>query len=304
MVEPSRVKGDNRGNTLCLLLGLADHPPSVLWRSLVFSGGAKLHVGERSRVILLVLVAVLWVVVLAPSVLRRIRERGGVGSVDHFHHQLELLEHAGPKLVTPAYRLQSAGSGRSAAPSSRPKLVLLRAVQDAQAADIEDVDGAHYARVGVIQRPDPPLSPAQTDAELAAYRRQQARQRCTFVLRVLVGAAITTGILGALPALRLAWIFTGIAGIGALALAGLIAYAREVEGQRRQSRPRPLDSRQWDDATPEVTTFDDDGSDVVRGAAQAGFPGAWDEVEDEGIDYADYADYAEYQPQRRTAIGG
>lgn len=245
--------------------------------------------------ILLVLVAVLWVVVLAPSILRRIRERGGVGSVDHFHHQLDLLEHAGPKLVAPAYRLRSAGSGKSAAPSSRPKLVLLRAVQDGQAADIEDVDGAHYARVGVIQRPEPPVSPAQTDAELAAYRRQQARQRCTFVLRLLAGAAITTGILGALPALRLAWIFTGLTGIAALALAGLIAYAREVEGQRRQSRPRPRDY-----GDPETTTVDDDRPDGFSGAAQAGFPGAWDEdeVEDEGIEYA------EFPPQRRAATGG
>jgi hypothetical protein len=244
-------------------------------------------------VILLVLVAVLWVVVLAPTVWRRIRERGGVGSVDHFHHQLELLEHAGPKLVTPAYRLRSAGSGRSAAPSSRPKLVLLRAVQDGQAADIEGVDGAHYARVGVIARPDPPVSPAQTDVELAAYRRQQARQRCTFVLRLLTGAAITTGILGVLPALRLAWIFTGLTGIAALALAGLIAYAREVEGQRRQSRPRP-----WVYGTQEAPTVDDDGPEVFSGAAQAGFPGAWDENEDEDTGYA------EFPHQRRMATGG
>ena len=89
-------------------------------------GGTKLGVGERSSVILLVLVAVLWVVVLAPTALRRIRERGGVGSVDHFHHQLELLEQAGPKLVAPAYRLR-AGRSETNSPavvSSRPKPVL------------------------------------------------------------------------------------------------------------------------------------------------------------------------------------
>jgi hypothetical protein len=250
-------------------------------------------------VILLVLVAVLWVVVLAPSVLRRIRERGGVGSVDHFHHQLELLEHAGPKLVDPAYRLRSAGAGKSATPSSHPKLVLLRAVQDGQAADIEDVDGAHYARVGVIEPPEPPVSPTQTDAELAAHRRQQARQRCTFVLRLLAGVAITTGILGVLPAFRLAWIFTGITGIAALALAGLIAYAREVEGQRRQSRSRP-----WD---REASTVEGHGPDmhgaamyepeVYETAAQSGLPGAWDEEMDRGTDL-------EYPSQRRMATGG
>lgn len=245
--------------------------------------------------ILLVLVAVLWVAVLAPSVVRRLRERGGVGSVDHFHHQLDLLEQAGPKLVAPAYRLQSAGPGKTAAASSRPKLVLLRAVPDGQAADIEDVDGAHYARVGVIDRPEPSVSPTQTDAELAAYRRQQARQRCTFVLRLLGGAAITTGILGALPALRLAWIFTGLMGTAALALAGLIAYAREIEGQKQRSR-----SRTWDYGDREITTVHDDRPVEFSGAAQAGFPGAWDDdvYEDEGVGYA------EFPPRRRLATGG
>ena len=205
--------------------------------------------------------------------------------------------------MTPAYRLRSAGSlsgGDLSTPvSSRPKLVLLRAVDDAQAADIDGVDGSHYARVGVIDRPEPPLSPAQTPAELAAYRRQQARQRCTFVLRLLAATAITTGIMGVLPALRLAWIFTGITGIAALALAGLIAYAREIEGQRRHSR-----SRTWDQGatTVEVQGLDAYGADVYEpevygAAAQSGLPGAWDEEMDQGADL-------EFPPQRRAATGG
>jgi hypothetical protein len=243
-----------------------------------------------SIVILLVLVAVLWVVVLAPTALRRIRERGGVGSVDHFHHQLELLEHAGPKLVAPAYRLRAGRSeaNSSAVAPSRPKLVLLRAVSDGQAADIDDVDGAHYERVGVIEAPEPPVSPAQTRAELAGYRRHQARQCCILVLRLLAAAAVTTGILGVLPALRLAWIFTGLTGIAALALAALIAYARELEGQRRLYRSRGGEHR--------ATAVGDDRPDMVSRAAQSGFPGAWDE--DEGIGGS------QSLPQRRTATGG
>jgi hypothetical protein len=210
-----------------------------------------------------------------------------VGSVDHFHHQLELLEHAGPKLVAPAYRLRSSGLGAdpTGVASSRPKLVLLRAVADEHAADIDGVDGAHYARVGVIQRPEPPVSPAQTQAELSAYRRQQARQRCTFVLRLLGAAAISTGILGVLPNLRLAWVFTGITGVAALALAGLIAYAREVEGRRLHSRTRRVDH---------VPTFDDDGPGLLSRPAQSGLPGAWDE-EDYG---------GEFPPEHRIATGG
>ena len=63
--------------------------------------------------ILLVLVGLLWVAVLAPSAWRRFSERQGVGSIDHFHHQLRLLEHAAPKTVTPAYRLHTAVPGRT-----------------------------------------------------------------------------------------------------------------------------------------------------------------------------------------------
>jgi hypothetical protein len=232
-------------------------------------------------VILLVLIAVLWVVVLAPSVVRRFTEREGAGSIDHFHHQLQLLQHAGPKSVNPAYRLHTAhpGGREDGSPhdleSSRPRLVLVRAVGDGQSADSADVDGAHYERVGVIEGPEPSVSPAQTKAGLAAYRRQQARQRCTLVLRLLTAAAITTGILGFLPSLRLAWVFTGLTGLAALGLIGLIAYARDVEGQRRE-RPRGRHAYRGDGSRAE--RYDDEYP--YHRAAQSGLPGAWDE-EDE-----------------------
>ncbi len=98
-------------------------PPSTIWKSpfnRLFSGA---KVGRRgvTILILLVLVVFLWVAVLAPSAWRRFGERQGVGSIDHFHHQLQLLEHAGPKTVAPAYRLHTAmpggGADRAAAPS-------------------------------------------------------------------------------------------------------------------------------------------------------------------------------------------
>jgi hypothetical protein len=255
-------------------------------------------------VILLILVAALWVVVLTPSVWRRIKERGGVVSIDHFHHQLELLEHAGPKIVSPAYRLHSAGSDSSLdLASTRPKLVLLREVEDGQSADIEDVDGSQYARVGVIQSPQPSLSPAQTETGLAAHRRQQARHRCTFFLRLLAAAAISSGIVGVLPTMRLAWIFTGVTGFGALALVGLVAYAREMEGQRRprvratelyRDDPRDANVPQVE-PTAEADLLDDaswDDEVWPSDAAQAGFPGAWDE-EEEWVD----------EPLRRASGG-
>jgi hypothetical protein len=220
-------------------------------------------------VILLVFVVLLWVAVLAPSAWRRFGERQGVGSIDHFHHQLQLLEHAGPKTVAPAYRLHTAlpgGRSPDAVPdqtvdSSRPKLVLLRPTDDAAAADVDGGDGSHYERVGVLDRPEPVCLPEATVA-LPAFRREQARRRCTVLLRCLGGVAISTALLGLLPGMHLVWVLTGLSGLAALGLVGLMAYAKELEADqaRRQSR-RDLLDRDWE----------------AGGRATAGYPGAWDD---------------------------
>jgi hypothetical protein len=218
--------------------------------------------------ILLVLVALLWMAVLAPSAWRKFSERQGVGSIDHFHHQLQLLEHAGPKTVAPAYRLHTASPGGGPAPSvpavadaSRPKLVLLRPTEDETAADVDDSEGVHYERVGVLDRPEPACLP-EVGSNLPVYRREQARRRCTTFLRCLCGVAISTGLIGIFPGMHLAWIFTGLSGLAALGLVGLMAYAREIEAQRRDRHPKSAEA-------PRAVE-----------PATAGYPGAWD---DEGF---------------------
>ncbi len=213
--------------------------------------------------ILLVLVVLLWVAVLAPSAWRRFGERQGVGSIDHFHHQLQLLEHAGPKTVAPAYRLHTALPGArstamaadSAVDSSRPKLVLLRPTDDAEAADVDGDDGSHYERVGVLDRPEPECLP-EVSVDLPSVR--QARRRCTTLLRCLTGVAISTALIGILPAMHLAWVFTGLSGLAALGLVGLMAYARELEAEQARRRSRLVAAR-------------------VDDHASAGYPGAWDD---------------------------
>jgi hypothetical protein len=222
-------------------------------------------------VILLGLVAVLWVIVLAPSVWRRFGERQGVGSIESFHHQLQLLEHAGPKTVAPAYRLHTAVPGGTPAPeatpspdNSRPKLVLLRPTEDAAASDVDDGDGFHYERVGVLDRPEPVCLP-ETRADLRAVRREQARRRFNVLLRCLGGVAVSTLIIGLWPGMHLAWIFTVLTGLPALALLGLMAYANELKEEqlRRGSRH------------PEVVA---DAVEYVD-PATAGYPGGWDDDE-------------------------
>lgn len=120
---------------------------------------------------LLILVAALWAVVLAPTMLKRRSERKSVGSIEHFHHQLHLLERTGPKLVPPAYRLESVESatgvavgatGYPAITSSarRPNLVLLKPVAPGEHPDdevVDDASGGHYRRVG----PPPGLWPEE-----------------------------------------------------------------------------------------------------------------------------------------------
>jgi hypothetical protein len=245
-------------------------------------------------VILLVLVVVLWVAVLVPSAWRRRSERQGAGSIDHFHHQLELLEHAGPKLMAPAYRLHTAfpGGGPADLPAattddtSRPKLVLLRPTDDEDAADIDGDDGCHYERVGVLGAPEILTCDTEARAELAAYRRQEARQRCTLFLRCLTGVVVFTALLGAFPGLHLAWVATGLFGLVDLALIGLIGYAREIEAQRRSRRAATTPERQW--LEPEM--------DFEPSAATAGYPGAWDDEAFE--DNADVVLVPYYEPER------
>ena len=248
--------------------------------------------------ILLVLVVVLWIVVLIPSAYRRYAERQGAGSVDHFHRQLDVLEHAGPKLVTPAYRLHTAvpgggtvpqddAGGAGGPPMPRAKLVLLRPVDDGQSADIDDSAGTHYERVGVLDPPEPPVSRGQTRAELQALRRQQARRRCSAMVRVLALLTVSTALLGLLPSLRLSWVFTGLAGLSLLGMVGLIAYAREVEAQRDRWNSR----HQWAAGSDSLGSYQDQGhwadedALVSRDQAQSGYPGAWDEEVEEDEEY-------------------
>ena len=148
--------------------------------------------------------------------------------------------------------------------SSRPKLVLLRPTDDAAAADVDDDDGCHYERVGVLDRPEPVCLPEST-VDVRLLRHDQARRRFSTLLRCLGGVAVSTFIIGLLPGMHLAWIFTALTGIPALALLGLMAYANELKEERRRHGLRPLGT---------VV----DAVDYID-PATAGYPGAWDDDE-------------------------
>jgi hypothetical protein len=137
----------------------------------------------------------------------------------------------------------------------------LRPTDDAATADVDGDDGSHYERVGVLDRPEPVCLP-DVGVALPTMRREQARRRCTMLLRCLGGVAVSTGLIGLFPGMHLAWVFTGLSGLAALGLVGLMAYAKELEAEqdRRRSRHEVLDPARRSDET-----------------ATAGYPGAWDD---------------------------
>ena len=96
--------------------------------------------------------------------------------------------------------------------------------------------------------------------------RTPPRRRCTTLLRCLCGVAILTGLIGMWPGMHLAWIFTGLAGVAAVGLVGLMAYAKELEAeqQRRRSTHEEVAG-----PTPRIRR-----PPTLRRPA---YPGAWDD---------------------------
>jgi hypothetical protein len=245
--------------------------------------------------IVLILVA-LWAVVLAPALLKKWLDRRSTVSIDIFHEQLHLLERAGPKLVDPAYRLETAQSsagiavGQSGYPAvssrpSRPNLVLLKPVGDHEAGPavgdevVETSSGEHFWRVG------PPVTDDEPSRRLAAarieeLRRHQAQRRRRDVLLGLASTLVITGFLGL--AVPVFWVLTVLAAVSLGGYLGLAAYAQLLEADRRhglhsqtglRSRPVPAGRPDGEALTWQSRTGD-------GWAATAGFPGAWDDADD------------------------
>lgn len=252
---------------------------------------------------LLILIAALWGIVLLPTLLKRRTARRQVGSIDHFHHQLHLLEQAGPKIVAPAYRLETAESqvtmavGASGYPTissapARPNLVLLRPVAPGQAGDdevVDDATGDHYQRVRPpalvgVPAPGADAEPKHTaverrrgpaaDAEHARLREARLRRRN--FLALLVGTMVFTGLLGLVPSLHGLWVITAMSALGLAAYVTLAVMAmRNDVDAARVARAGARWGRRLPPKMPSVTTVDSRQS-----LAAAGFPGAWDNLDD------------------------
>ena len=86
--------------------------------------------------------------------------------------------------------------------------------------------------------------------------------------------------------MHLAWVFTGLTGLAALALVGLMAYAKEIEAEQRRRATRRAQGTGWEQpntmATPPPEGADAWGHDgdvgaPLVGARGQGYVDGWDE---------------------------
>ena len=253
--------------------------------------------------ILLILVA-LWIVVLAPAFVKKWLDRRSTVSIDTFHQQLHLLERAGPKLVPPAYRLETAQSatgmavGASGFPAvssrpSRPNLVLLQPVSEGEPGGpgggpvdevVDGASGTHYRRVA----PPPPLDEGPSRrlarAQVDAFRRHAVQRRRRDLLIGMAVTLVLSGLLGL--AVSLFWVVTVLAALALAGYVGLAAYAQLLEADRRAPGApaggygRPVAAGAGGRA-PGGREVDGPGGTVAPAAgrwmATVGYPGAWDD---------------------------
>lgn len=232
--------------------------------------------------VVLVLVIV-WAAVLTPRVVRHFREAGSRSSIDSFHQQLHLLERAGPKLVAPAYRLETEGRATAGVGAAPGGAVPFRIAGDQAGAALFLVGGTDGGPVGAA----PGWTASVRNRRRVADRRRSRKRRRDSLL-VLLGVAALTGILGAMHALHLLWAITAVSVLAIGAYVALVAYAQLLTADRQAVRPVAARSLP---ATPAWAARDASragagsfpiGMEVAgtAQAARAGYPGAWD---DEGL---------------------
>jgi hypothetical protein len=225
-------------------------------------------------VIVLILVAILWIAVLVPTIVSRLRERRSAGSIGRFHQRLDLLERTGPKLVDPAYRLTGTGQSLPRSdpmivvspppPPVRPTLTLVPPPDD----DGEVQDEEHYPFIDEVamESETTEFSFVEEDVvyphpgigrrELAAMnRRRAARRRRRNIFGSLCALTALFGLLGLAPALRISWYLAG-ACFGLLAaFIGLAFYGQRVEAERDHLARIQQSNQEWENDEDEPSAI-------------------------------------------------
>jgi hypothetical protein len=208
-------------------------------------------------VVLVIVIAVAWMVILGPSLVkRRSRFTDGISSISHFHRQLRVLEHsAPPPIVAPAYRLRGLdGSGELLeGPSSReaaplPVLTVVGADQlprpalaflGAQPGDPSNEGGANGEYLpGPHYPPGSPLDASRArvtgipSAGADSPSRHLVRRRRRDTLGILIAVFVASGMIGMVPGASMAWSVTALAGAALVAYVALLVHLRKMAEER------------------------------------------------------------------------
>jgi hypothetical protein len=214
-------------------------------------------------VIVLILVAILWIAVLVPSVISKMRERRSAGSIGRFHDRLDLLERTGPKLVRPAYRLTGTDGAlhggapivvSTPPPPVRPNLTLVPLIGDHAASFEESVgepmqppileevvmhwhesveDAVEALATDEGQPRDDEMTEHDRRASTAHNRRRAARRRRRDVFAALCALTAITGLLGLARPLRGAWVVSVVFFVLLVGFVALAMYGQRIEAERR-----------------------------------------------------------------------
>jgi hypothetical protein len=178
--------------------------------------------------VVLPILALLWIAVLTPIVVRRVRDYRAVDRIDTFHDSLHLLDRSSDAFST-----------------RRPELVLLRPVQgvdDAADLYVDEDSGACFDRV-------PVRSGIQTGATPGRHRRRAAARRRRNVLLGLVVSTILTSGAAVVTGSALAIGAAGVAGLCFVTYLGaLVVLAAQAPTYRRVVRPRTDVADEWPEA--------------------------------------------------------
>ena len=221
--------------------------------------------------VLVIIVAVAWMVILGPSLMRRrSRTVGEIGSISHFHQQLRVLEHSAPQpIVAPAYRLRSvdgnddpavgtgrfrhhpgAGADRGRRRPTAPSRRWPSWASPVGASQPPAPAGAPPDRIGHDPRADPgpefddldpdstgwrstgPLAASTRTADPLARHLIRRRRRDT--LGVLACVFVATMMIGFVPGAGAVWLVTALSGVALAGYVALLVRLRRLAEEREQ----------------------------------------------------------------------
>ena len=192
---------------------------------------------------------VMWVVLLAPVALRKVRSATSDRSISSFHQSLRTLEGSGSQTIAPAHRLDFEEDHFAnqppvipVAPRSPiqpgPQLVLLQSDGQGGSAMTQNYQDSEQWDDGYADDylyEETPQFASHYPAD--PYARREAALRRRNILFTLVGAVVVTGIFGMLAPFF--WDLTILAIVLLVTYVGLMAWAA-TRGSISISKPRML----------------------------------------------------------------